>query len=97
MTDEARATEKAYRLRHCTTRTLLEWLHKARKIPGGYDPTENDYRYSPKVAFRFTCDEIKTELATRPHLPRAAEKREARQQESSARGRRMRKRPRGKR
>jgi hypothetical protein len=60
-------------LKNEPTRVLLQWLNIARKC-NGYDP------FYDGLGDVFTIEEIKTELATREHIPNKKEAKEMRKQ-----------------
>jgi hypothetical protein len=48
------------------TRKLMQWLEKARKCGGGWSPWDNKMDV-------ITFEDIKAELAKRPHIPNKKE------------------------
>lgn len=64
-----------FKLGDLSTRELLAWLAVARHYKGGVDPTFPE-PYDGKGK-HITVEEIKAILATRPHVPRGSEARQA--------------------
>lgn len=63
-------TDARYDLKNLNSRTLLIYLDKARKIGGYYDPGWFGYGIMRPIYI----EQIKAELATRPHIPRAKDR-----------------------
>lgn len=62
------------------TKVLLGWLAAARRCGGSVDPYHDGSGSSTIVAARrVSVDELKTELATREHIPNREEARTIRQ------------------
>lgn len=59
------------------TRVLLDYLKHARACGGWYSPWDSDTGY--------TIEELKAELATRPHVPNKAEAKRIRQEKAKRR------------
>lgn len=65
--------DKRYDLKSLHTRVLKIYLDKARKCGGYYDPGWSGYGTMRPIYI----DQIKAELATRPHIPRAKDRADA--------------------
>lgn len=80
-TAEEIAAHKRKMLTEARTTELLDWLRGAHRCGGiGYDPLDN---HSP---YYLDIDEIKAELATRPHIPNKVESKELRRHRAGFRG-----------
>lgn len=70
-------------LKTLTTKELMGLLQSARKCGGSYNPFY-DSGSAPKGSRRYTIEEIKNELATKPHIPNKIEAKKIRQDKQKA-------------
>lgn len=77
-TSKERKAPCPYDLSKVALKTLLKWRNKCYACGGKYDP------YNAGDGPMIYLDEIKEELAKRPHLPNKQERRVARQEAAKA-------------